>query len=114
MQNRRSKNEIYFAELCIKEFKKVLLNENIFNGWDADVIIEDYKIAVLWNGVWHYKKITRKHSVKQVQNRDRIKIKEIKKKGYIPYIVKDMGKHNKKFVESEFDKFLNIQIKTKK
>jgi predicted DNA-binding protein YlxM (UPF0122 family) len=103
---RRSKNEIYFFELCSNYFNKVKNNENIFNGWDADVIIEDIKVAVLWNGIWHYEKVTKKHSVEQVKNRDEIKIKEIIKCGYKPYIIKDMGRENKKFVESEFSKFL--------
>lgn len=102
----RSKNEIYFYELCKTHFKNVRHNEPIFNGWDADVIIDDLKIAVLWNGKWHYEKITEKHSVIQVQNRDKIKIKEIKKFGYIPYIIKDVGKNKKSFVESEFQKFI--------
>lgn len=104
-ENRRSKNEIYFAELCKKLFNNVTVNEQIFNGWDADVILNDQKIAVLWNGKWHYNKIKKDHSVKQVQNRDRIKINEIKKCGYSPYIIKDMGKFNKEFVEKEFEKF---------
>lgn len=107
-RNRRSKNEIYFAELCEKEFNNILTNEPKFNGWDADIIIEDLKIAVMWNGKWHYEKITEKHSVKQVQNRDKIKVKEIKNKGYIPYIIKDMGKYDKEFVEKEFNKFKNM------
>jgi len=103
-QNRRSKNEIYFAELCEKHFNKVLTNEAIFNGWDADVIIEDIKVAVLWNGPWHYRKLTKKHSLEQVQNRDRIKIKEIEKCGYFPYVIKDdVGKTGKRFVEEQFD-----------
>lgn len=108
--SRRSKNEIYFHSLCIEKFDKVLNNEGMFNGWDADVIIEDYKIAILWNGPWHYRKITKKHSVKQVQNRDKIKITEIKNKGYIPYIIKDMGKYDKCFVESQFEKLLEYII----
>lgn len=103
---RRSKNEIYFSELCKNKFKNILTNESMFNGWDADIILPDLKIAILWNGVWHYKKITESHSVKQVQTRDIIKIKEIKKLGYLPYIIKDLGKYNKKFVENEFLKFL--------
>lgn len=104
-EKRRSKNEIEFCTLCENNFKNVLHNQPIFNGWDADIILEDYKIAILWNGAWHYKKITKKHSVKQVQNRDKIKIKEIINKGYKPYIIKDMGKYNKSFVENEFNKF---------
>lgn len=104
--NRRSKNEIYFSELCKQKFNKVLTNEPMFNGWDADVIVEDIKTAILWNGKWHYEKITKKHSVEQVQNRDKIKIKEIEGRGYKVYIIKDMGKYKKEFVENEFIKFL--------
>lgn len=102
----RSKNEIYFYELCKNYFKNVTHNENIFNGWDADVIIHDLKIAILWNGRWHYEKITNTHSLLQVQNRDIIKNKEIRKYGYTPYIIKDMGRYNKNFVVQEFNNFL--------
>lgn len=104
--SRRSKNEIYFHSLCIEKFDNVLNNKCMFNGWDADVIIENYKIAILWNGPWHYKNITKTHSVEQVQNRDKIKITEIKNKGYILYIIKDMGKYDKYFVETQFEKLL--------
>lgn len=103
---RRSKNESYFAELCAAKFGKVLTNFQLFNGWDADVIIPDLKIAILWNGPWHYKKITRKHSVAQVQNRDKIKINEIVKYGYRPYVIKDVGSENKEFVEEQFKVFI--------
>lgn len=105
-KNRRSKNEKYFAELCFKKFKNVKTNYAMFNGWDADIIIPELKIAVLWNGKWHYEKITGKHSVKQVQNRDEIKKKEIISAGYTPYVIKDMGKFKKEFVEQEFELFL--------
>jgi len=104
--SRRSKNEIYFAELCKAKFS-VIENEPMFNGWYADVIIPELKLAVLWNGNWHHIKIATKHSVKQVQNRDKIKQKEIIKAGYTSYIIDDFGKHNPKFVESEFKKFID-------
>lgn len=103
---RRSKNEIMFASLCKEKFNNVLLNKPIFNGWDADVILPDKKIAILWNGKWHYEKITKKHSLKQVKQRDRLKIKEIKICGYEPYIIKDMGKYNPHFVKNQFDIFI--------
>lgn len=103
---RRSKNEIEFCKLCEEYFNNVKHNECIFNGWDADIIIEDIKFAVLWNGPWHYKQITKSHSVNQIQNRDKIKINEIKECGWTPYIIKDMGKANKKFVKEKFDEFL--------
>lgn len=104
-KERRSKNEKYFCELCEKHFKNVTHNIPKFNGWDADVIIDDVRIAVLWNGKWHYEKITQKHSVLQVQTRDKIKISEIKKQGYEPYVIKDMGSYDPQFVIDEFEKF---------
>ena len=82
-------------------------NLPIFNNWDADIIIHDIKFAVLWNGPWHYRKIKNSHSVKQVQNRDNIKIREIEKFGYTPYIIKDDGKYNEAFVKEEFNKFIS-------
>jgi hypothetical protein len=106
LEIRRSKNEICFADLCCKNFKEVKTNDAMFNGWDADIIIEDLKVAVMWNGIWHYKKITKNHSVKQVQNRDKLRIIEIEKMGYIPYTIKDMGKYNPLFVEKQFNQFL--------
>ena len=106
---RKSKNEIYFSELCQTKFSNVLINgEILFNGWDADVVLPDLKIAILWNGKWHYEKLAKKHSVEKVQEKDSIKEKEIEKCNYYPYIIKDMGKFNKKFVENQFEIFLDF------
>lgn len=105
-QSRRSKNEIHFANLCKTKFGEIKTNKPMFNGWDADIILPQQKIAILWNGVWHRKKITKQHSVKQVQNRDKIKLKEIQKCGYTPYVIEDNGGKNKSFVETEFNKLL--------
>lgn len=106
-ETRRSKNEMYFCELCEKYFSNVLHNEPIFNGWDADIIIKDINFAVLWNGKWHYEKICKTHSVKQVQNRDKIKIDNIQQCGFNPYIIKDLGKYSKEFVENQFNQFID-------
>ena len=104
---KRSKNEMYFCELCEQYFKHVKHNEPLFNGWDADVIIEDIKYAILWNGIWHYKTILKDSvPIERIQKRDSIKIKEISLCGYTPYVIKDMGGYNKIFVENEFNKFI--------
>lgn len=113
-QQRRSKNEIHFADLCIKEYPdaNVTINEQFFESkygkWDADVIIHKYKIAILWNGVWHYKQIKKDCSLLQIQTRDKIKLDVINKSGYTTYIIKDEGKYNPKFVEAEFEKLKKI------
>lgn len=111
-QGKRSKNEILLFELCEKEYGNVLSNENMFNGWDADIILKDYKLAIMWNGKWHYEKVTKKHSIRQVRTRDGIKVKEIKKMGFEPYIIKDMGSFDPEFVKKEFEK-LKKYIKDK-
>jgi hypothetical protein len=106
---KRSKNEIYFSELCAKEFE-ITTNEPYFDGWDADVIIHAEKTAILWNGIWHYKQIIKGRSLKHQQTRDRVKTAIIKKYGYIPYVIKDMGQYNKAFVEQEFEIFKLMRI----
>jgi hypothetical protein len=108
-QCKRSKNEVYFSELCAREFE-ITTNEPFFDGWDADVIIHSEKTAILWNGIWHYKQIMKTQSLKQVQARDKVKTAIIEKCGYIPYVIKDMGKHDKAFVEQEFEIFKLMRI----
>jgi hypothetical protein len=105
-ETRRSKNEIHFANLCKEKFADVETNKSMFNGWDADVIIHDKKIAVLWNGIWHYKTIQKSLPVEKIQQRDSLKLVEITKCGYVPYVIKDTGAENIEFVKLEFDKFL--------
>jgi len=107
-RNVRSKNETYMFELCVEHFgpEDVMSNPKIFNGWDADIVIKSLKLAIRWNGIWHYKKIREKHNLEDVQRRDRLKEKAIKECGYEVYTVKDMGRHNKKFVKEQFSIFL--------
>ena len=108
-QSKRSKNEIYYAELC-QEYFTITTNEPFFDGWDADVIIHEQKIAVLWNGAWHYKQISKTQQLTQVQARDRVKTAIINKYGYTPYVIKDMGKYDKQFVEEQFAIFMLMRM----
>lgn len=103
---RRSKNEIEFCKLCENYFDNVEHNKPIFNGWDADIILPDIKFAILWNGKCHYEPIFGQANYNRVINRDKIKLKEIEKLGYIPYIIKDMGKYDNNFVKEKFNEFI--------
>lgn len=74
---KRSKDEIKLYELCLTRYKNVKHNEEIVAGWDADIFLKDYNLAIFWNGPWHYREMkgVKNHSLKQVQNRDKIKLK---------------------------------------
>jgi G:T-mismatch repair DNA endonuclease (very short patch repair protein)/DNA-binding Xre family transcriptional regulator len=85
----RSKSEKLLYNLCSKHFN-VTHNQQIANGWDADILLHDYKIAILWNGPWHYKEMGfSNHSLKQVVNRDCKKIIEFEKLGWEVLIYED-------------------------
>ena len=45
-EQRRSKCEIEFCSLCEKHFSIVEHNKPIFNGWDADILLPELKIAI--------------------------------------------------------------------
>lgn len=100
---RRSNNEKYFAELIHQKYNDSIENVTMFDGWDADVIIPSLKIAILWNGKWHYENIM--GDLKQIQNRDKIKYGKIVAFGYMPYIITDLGKFSKVKCEAEFKRF---------
>ena len=87
---KRSKNEITLYNLCINHFTNVTHNIPIIDGWDADIILNEQKIAILWNGPWHYKdmKMTN-HSLLQVQTRDKIKINVLTKAGWKVIVFED-------------------------
>lgn len=112
--NRRSKAEICFSELCIEYFTKpaVTCNEQFFidkNGgkWDADIILHHLKIAILYNGIFHYKKVYKDQKLERMIAKDRLKEKIIMDNGYTYYTVKDLGGFNKNFVENEFNLFIH-------
>lgn len=101
----RSQNEKHFCELCEAEFQSVKHNVRIFNGFDADVILPDLKIAVLWDGVWHRKQVHAKQDFEYMQKRDSLRLEAIRAAGFEPYIIEDDGAVNKAFVQLEFGKF---------
>lgn len=86
---KRSVLEIKLYELCKKRYD-VSHNEIIINGWDADIIFYQYKIAVLWNGPWHYKNMNMtNHSLDQVVTRDCLKISALENLGWTVLVYQD-------------------------
>lgn len=79
----RSKDEIALFELCKSHYHFVDHNLILVDGWDADIVIPNLKVAILWNGPWHYRQLGLKnHSLSQVQNRDRIKTRTLESQGW--------------------------------
>lgn len=86
----RSKKEIQLYNLCAGHYTDVKHNEVIVDGWDADIVIPNKKVAILWNGPWHYRQMpVSNHSLTQVQNRDRIKIKLFESLGWKVFVFED-------------------------
>jgi len=85
---KRSKAEIELFNLMSQDHD-CEHNKPIFNGFDADIIIHALKLAIEWNGPWHYKKMMESHSLKAVKIKDRKKVREVLKKGYRILIIKD-------------------------
>lgn len=87
---KRSKDEIKLFNLITGQFINVEPNYNIIDGWDCDIALLDYKIAILWNGPWHYREMGfGNHSLVQVQNRDKIKTKLFSEMGWMVIIYED-------------------------
>jgi len=114
MFSRRSKAEIDFANLCIDYFgnENIICNELFFkdknnNYWDADIIITHLKIAILYNGIFHYKKVYKDQKLERMIAKDNIKQKIIIQNGYSYYIVKDLKSYNKNFVIEQFNLFIH-------
>ncbi len=103
-RNRSSNEKLFFAK--IKElYIDAVPNKRLFNGWDADIIIPSLKVAIHWNGVWHYKSILGQELLDKVQLKDSLRYKAIEEYGYKNYIIQDMGKMNPIKVDEEFNKF---------
>ena len=87
---KRSKHEIELFDLLNITFNNIQHNTIIADGWDADIVLPNQKIAVLWNGPWHYQNMLGlKHSLKQVHTRDRIKRKIFRNLGWKVLIFED-------------------------
>lgn len=87
---KRSKDEIALYRLCADTWMNTTHNEVIVDGWDADILLNDQKVAVLWNGPWHYRQLQLvNHSLSQVQTRDRLKTRKFAELGWRVFVFED-------------------------
>lgn len=87
--NRRSKLEIWLEDNLKQIYPKLKIyysKKDIINS-ELDIYIPSIKIAFEINGIFHYKPIYGKQKLKQIQNNDKIKIKECLNKGINLYII---------------------------
>lgn len=113
----RSKAETLLEEKLTTNFPSlnILFNnrETISGGRELDVYIPSLKLAIEWNGIWHYENCRDEKVLDRIQVSDSIKIKECKEKEIELIVIKDLTS-NKKFIEQETQKIIEkIQLLTK-
>lgn len=104
----RSRNEIYMYEQLLKYFPKALHNKRMFGEFDADIIIEELKVAIHWNGPLHYKPLFGEVLLENIQKRDVLRYGAIEQAGYTNWIIDDINNtgFNPDKVQKELIKFL--------
>lgn len=104
----RSKNERYLASLLSSIFPNALFNKRMFGEYDSDIILPDQKIAVHWNGPFHYKPLLGNDHLDKIQKRDALRYAAIASEGFYNYIIDDSGNtgFNRLKVEAEFNLLL--------
>ena len=105
---KRSKNEKYFFKLIKYKFPEATHNARLFNGWDADIVLPAQKVAIHWNGNWHYNPIFGKKYLRKIKIRDSLRYNAIIKSGYKNIIIKDTNNRlNKEFVQLKVKEVIN-------
>ena len=79
----------------------------VINNREADVLLRDQKIAIHWNGAWHYKLIRGSSTLRLIQKRDTERYAIFEAAGYLNYIIRDDGGYDSDKVNTELKNFLN-------
>lgn len=85
----RSRNEVAFYNKLLEIFPAAVHNRRMFGEYDADIILEEFKIAIHWNGPLHYRSIFGDDLLHNIQQRDILRYKAIESCGYENYIIDD-------------------------
>lgn len=107
----RSSNEKMFFQKILAIYPDAISNKRIFDGYDADIIIPSKKIAIHWNGVWHYQSVVGEELLHRVQAKDKLRYEAVERHGFTNYVVQDLGAMNESKVEQEYLKFIEFMEK---
>jgi len=103
----RSKAEIQAELRFIEEGLNFTTNDRkiLPSGKELDFFFPDKKIAIEWNGIYHYKDVNGK--LEKIQKSDLAKKSECESLGIKLIVVKDMTSH-RKFISKTIDDLLEI------
>ena len=75
------------------------------NGLELDIFIPKLKLAIEWNGIFHYKDVHKNNSLEKTKRKDILKEEMCKNIGIDLIVVKDLVS-NKKFIIDEVDRII--------
>lgn len=97
-KSRRSKIEIKFYNLIVKEFPNLNILSNdrtMLDGYEVDVAIPELKLAIEWNGFVHFKPIYGQTKLDNIQTRDAEKLKIASNKDINLIVIPDLVSNDK-------------------
>ncbi len=109
-KSRRSKIEIKFYNLLVKEFPNldILPNDKtMLDGLEVDVAIPSLKLAIEWNGIVHFKPIYGTEKLDKIQNKDTEKLKIASNKNINLIVIPDLVS-NDEILQKSFEECKEI------
>ena len=103
IQVRRSKGEILLSELFSKNGFKLKTNVwNIVKGYEIDIFLPDYNLAISYNGPVHRTPIYGVIRLQQVLRRDSYRDRKLSEMGIRHIVVEDEGHFSVKKVNKQY------------
>lgn len=102
----RSRNEILFFEKLKEHFPNAKANARLVRR-EGDILLEDLKIAIHWDGGWHHIPMRGQKILERIQLRDKERNTLFVSLGYTNYIINDLGGYNPRKVNDELQRFLS-------
>lgn len=105
----RSKAEILLESRLLATFPQLDLSFNdrtILKGLELDVYIQKLKLAIEWNGIFHYKDI-KGNVLEKIQIKDKFKVEKCKELGIELIVIEDLTS-NPKFIDIQIEKIIGV------